>query len=116
MNPTSATHQELKCLRTHIVDSLIYQLKNDTITEKRASQLSQAVLDQLTDNLTHPQIHQILTKLEADFPDELKELQAAAAVCETAQARRAIDQQILSQITAGNIDSALETIDKFNLK
>ena len=111
-----STHAELKCLRTHIVDSLIYQLKNDLITEKRASQLSQAVLDHLTDNLNHEQIHQVLQKLETDFPDELKELQSAAAACETAQARKSIDKDILQKVTSGNIDEALKTLETFKLK
>ena len=110
------THQELHCLRTHIVDFLVYQLENDSITEKRASQLAKATLDQLVDNLTHDQIHQVLSKLEKDFPDELKDLKAALAACETAEARKAIDQQVLSEVTKGNIEQALSLLNKFKVK
>lgn len=108
--------RELTCLRTHIVDFLEYQLKNDLITEKRAGQLAQAVLDQLLDNLNHDQIHQVMQSLESQFPEELKNLEASSAACETAEARHAVDQKVLEQVTAGNIDAALQTLDKFKVR
>lgn len=116
MTDQLSLHSELKCIRTHIVDFLTYQLENDLITEKRASQLAQATLNQLVDNLNHDQIHQVIKKLEQDFPEELKDLEAAASECETAAARKAIDQQVLEKITQGNITSALETLNQFKLK
>lgn len=112
----SPVHQELKCLRSHIVDFLLYKLKNDLVTEKRAGQLARAVLDQLTDNLSHDQIHQVLGNLETQFPEELKNLEASSAACETAEARRAVDEQILQKVTAGDIDNALLLLDQYKLK
>lgn len=112
----SPLHQMLQCLRSHIVDFLEYQLKNDTITEKRASDLAQAVLDRLTDDLTHDQIHQVISGLEKDFPEELKNLEASVAACETDQARQAVDNEVLKNVTAGNIDAALATLNKFKIK
>ncbi len=109
-------HQELKCLRTHIVDFLTHQLKNDLITEKRASQIARSVLDNLTDNLTHDQIHGCLDKLKKDFPDELADIEATEAECETFVARTAVDKDILDQITEGNIDAALAKLDQYKLK
>lgn len=109
-------HQKLQCLRSHVVDFLTYQLENDLITEKRAGQLAQAVLDQLPDTITREEIYAVVKKLETDFPEELKNLEATLAACETDEARMAIDQQILNQITQGNIDTALETLGKYKIK
>ncbi len=108
--------QELKCLRTHIVDFLIYQLQNDQITEKRASQLAQATLDQLLDTLAHDQIHQILDKLKIDFPELAKDLESAASACETTRARQIINDQILSDVSQGNIDQALANLEQVKVK
>lgn len=116
MSTITSTHQELYCLRTHIVDFLVYRLENDLITEKRASQLARSTLNKLTDNLTHEQIHQVLSQLEQDFPDELKDLEATLATCETEEARKAVDNQILGKIVTGDIDEALNLLNQFKVK
>lgn len=101
------TPPELSCLHTQIVNFLVYRLKNDLITQKRVTQFAQAVLAQLTENLTHDQIHQALDQLKLNFPELTKDIDAAGAACETQAARQLIDQQVLSQISSGNIDQAL---------
>jgi hypothetical protein len=116
INPSNNLQVELKCLRTHIVDFLVYQLKHDVITEKRAAQLARAVLDQLTDSLSHEQILQVISRLEKQFPEELKNLQSSHAACDTDQARLAIDNQVLKQIDTGNIDAALQTLNQYQIK
>lgn len=113
---TTTIHQELKCLRTHIVDFIVYRLEHDLITQKRAAQLAQAVLDQLTDTLTHDQTHQVLEQLKIDFPELSGEIESASAACETIQARQALDDQILQQVTQGNITSALDLLNQFKVK
>ena len=104
-----------RCLRQNVVDILSYRLKHDTITEKRVSQVAQAVLSQLTDNLNTDQIVQTFAKLKTDFPELANEFKAAFSACETIRARETLEQTVIPQVAAGNIDQALATVQQFKV-
>lgn len=106
----------IKCLRFQVAQFLVYRLKNDLITEKRASQIARAVLKQVTDDVDSLKIPDIFEQLSQQYKDESKDILAALSHCQTQQARHDIDQRILSQVESGNIDQALEDLDKLKLK
>ncbi len=107
---------DLDCIRSEIVDFLQYQLENDLITQKRAAQLAQAALDQLVDGLSRQQAFEVIKKMQQDFPEELSNLEAATAECETKDARKTIDAQVLTKITQGNVDEAMNLLNSFTIK
>ena len=110
------TQQQTDCLRGKIRDWLVISLQNGTISLNQATNVAQVTLDLFSDGLQDEQLRLAIKTMESHFPDFYADIHTAQLSCELSSARIALDNEVLEDIASGNLDSALDRVNKFTFK
>lgn len=89
-----------------IVDIISICLEDGTITEEKASEMAQFVLDKLPDNISYQEFIQVLPKLDDEYPEFSKVIVPIMEQVEVKH-KAVKDGQISELLKTGEIDKAL---------
>lgn len=107
---------ETEYLRAKIRDYLVTHLDEGALALNEASRLAQSALTLLPDGLSREQLAEAIKQLETKFPNHYSLIHSAKLEYELDDARNTVNQDVLSDIASGNLDSALDRVNKLDLK
>ncbi len=108
--------QETNYLLAKIRNYLVVRLRVGAIQIPEAAEIAQTTLDLFPDGLTMEQFTLAAKQLEQKFPNHYATFHASQLEYKLTEARKSLDQDVLADIAAGNLDSALDKLNKFDLK
>ncbi len=98
-------------VQTSIVDVITRGLEEGTITEDRAKQIAQMVLEKLPEDITYEELIRVIPKLD----DEFKELSAAVVpimLDYEARIKKVVNQKLTILLKQGKFDEAMKISQK----
>lgn len=106
--------EEIACLRAKIRNFLVSSLENGQITMDDAKNIAKFTAENVTPKLSSPeQITQTLMVMEKQFPNQYAQIKAVYLSCELDQARQVVDNEVLKLISTGDLDTALDVVNKY---